>query len=185
MVRASQNLAMTAIGAALIVVVVGVVWFGTGAESTPIDPSVPTTHPEGASSPALAVHVSGAVLAPGLVTVGDGARVADVLLAAGGALPDADLAAVNLAKPVRDGDLIVVPAVGSSHLGIPAEGGIDLNRATAEQLRELPGVGPVLAERIVAHREEFGDFTEVEDLLDVPGIGEAKLALLRSGVAAP
>jgi competence protein ComEA len=185
MVRASQNLAITAIGAALVSVVVGVVWFGVGAESTPAGAPVPTAAVALPSEQVLAVHVSGAVLSPGLVTVQGAARVADVVLAAGGARHDADLSAINLAQPVRDGDLIVVPSIGSSPAAPKADDGIDLNRATADQLEQLPGVGPVLAERIVAHREEYGAFVEVEDLLDVPGIGEAKLALLRASVASP
>lgn len=185
MVRASQNLAITAIGAALVAVVIGVVWFGTGAQSIPDETRAPSTDADPASRQGFTVHVSGAVLDPGLVTVAEGSRVADALLAAGGVRSEADLAAINLAQPVRDGDLIVVPSVGSSRPGGTGDDGIDLNRATAAQLEELPGVGPVLAARIVAHREEHGNFAEVEDLLDVPGIGEAKLALLRTAVAAP
>jgi competence protein ComEA len=84
---------------------------------------------------------------------------------------------------VADGDQIVVPAVGEP--GEVGDGLIDLNRATAQELAQLHGIGPVLAERIVAHREEHGPFDSVESLLDVPGIGEAKLALLRSGVSGP
>ena len=84
---------------------------------------------------------------------------------------------------MRDGDHIVVPSIGE-RIGVD-DGLVDLNRSTAAKIAELQGIGPVLAERIVAHREEHGPFESIEDLLDVPGIGEAKLALLRSGVSSP
>ena len=106
------------------------------------------------------------------------------MAAAGGALPDADLAAVNLAAPVADGDRIHVPARGEDEV-VSEPSGIDLNRADAAELEQLDGVGPVLARRIVEYRAAHGPFRTVEDLLDVPGIGEAKLAAIRSGIAAP
>jgi competence protein ComEA len=93
--------------------------------------------------------------------------------------------AINLAEPVVDGMQVLVsgpetPPVGTEGSGSsPSEGPLHLNRATAAELDNLPGIGPVIAERIVAHRTEHGPFTAVEDLLDVPGIGEAKLASLR------
>jgi competence protein ComEA len=141
-----------------------------------------------ATSESDTVHVSGAVVAPGLVIVPGGSRVADAIRAAGGALPSADLGALNLAAPVGDGERLIVPAAGGPDAAPPSVSGagpLSLNRATAAELEELPGVGPVLAERIIAHRERIGGFSSVEDLLDVSGIGERTLAEIRDRVTAP
>jgi competence protein ComEA len=135
----------------------------------------------------LTVHVSGAVLEPGVVVVPAGSRVADALAAAGGARHDADLSSINLAATIGDGDLVTVPSIVTRGpvAQQPAVTGTDINRASASQLEELPGVGPVLAESIVEYRNENGPFAEVEDLLDVSGIGEAKLAGMRDDIVAP
>ena len=127
---------------------------------------------------------------PGVVVVEEGAIVADAIAAAGGARPGAALEAINLAGPVAGGDQVQVPGPGveaPSPVGAQqgSSGPISLNRADATALQDLPGVGPVLAERIIAYRESNGLFGEVEDLLDVPGIGEAKLAAIRDLVAVP
>jgi competence protein ComEA len=138
----------------------------------------------------IVVHVSGKVLRPGLVMVGSNARVGDVIMAAGGALPDALLGEINLAAPVVDGGQVLVPGAGTTQ----ATGGwsrtdppdlVSLNRGTAQELEAVPGLGPVLAVRITKHRESNGPYVEVEDLLDVPGIGEKKLAALREYVVVP
>ncbi|MFQ5523872.1 MAG: helix-hairpin-helix domain-containing protein [Acidimicrobiia bacterium] len=136
------------------------------------------------AGPRVRVHVAGWVLSPGVVEVLEGSIVADVVEAAGGLRPGAVVEGINLAAPVRPGDQIVVP--GPSDASVEGgEGRISLNRATAEELEALPGVGPVLAERIVAYRDQNGPFNEIEDLLDVPGIGEAILASLRDLVGLP
>jgi competence protein ComEA len=134
----------------------------------------------------IVVHVSGAVARPGLIAVPEGARVADAILAAGGALPSASLLALNLAAPVAGGHRVVVPEAGTTP-GEPGSAGgpIAVNLATAGELEGLPGVGPVLAQRIVEHRERYGPFGVVEDLLDVTGIGEAKLAAIRDHITVP
>ncbi len=137
----------------------------------------------------VTVHVSGAVARPGLVQVGDGARVADAIVAAGGVTAGADLTRVNLADTVSDGMQLIVPADGggsapSSTDGVTRDGKVDINRAGVEALSGLPGVGVVLAGRIVSHREAHGPFGAVEDLLDVPGIGEGKLASIREHATA-
>lgn len=143
--------------------------------------------------PDLTVHVTGAVVVPGVVDVPLGSRVADVVAAAGGANPGADLDAVNLAAPVHDGDHVSIPQVGedapsaTDGIGVakPDDGLIHINSAGPEQLAELPGVGPVLADRIIAHRDQTGRFETVEDLLDVPGIGEVRLAGMRDLIGLP
>ena len=127
------------------------------------------------------VHVAGLVANPGVVTVAEDAIVADAIAAAGGLLASADPTAVNLAAPISTGQQIVVPGQGGDgDRGATASNGlISLNQASESELQDLPGVGPVLAGRIVAYRDSDGPFQAVEDLLQVPGIGEAKLASIR------
>jgi competence protein ComEA len=140
------------------------------------------------SGATIVVAVSGQVHRPGLVRLPAGSRVADAIDAAGGALPGTDLATINLARKVADGELIVVglassaiPAAGSGGGG--AGGGlVNLNTATLEQLQTLPGVGPVLASRIIEYREHNGGFRSVEDLRKVSGVGDARFADLKSRV---
>jgi competence protein ComEA len=134
----------------------------------------------------LTVHVAGAVARPGLVVVPSGSRVADAVAGAGGALPDADLGALNLAAPLSDGQHLMVPsAAGRDGAAGAADDRVRINVASETDLQRLPGVGPVLAARIVEHRDRYGPFATVEDLLDVPGIGEGKLAALREAVLVP
>ncbi len=164
--------------------------FDTAAEQAPPeDPEVSAVNEEQAVD-LLVVHVSGPVARPGVVVLPADSRVADAVAAAGGALGSADLELLNLAAPVADGQQVIVPrsgAPGQPTATTPAlDGGlVDLNQADVAELEELPGVGPVLAERIVAHRETNGPFGSIEDLLDVPGIGEARLATLRDAAVVP
>jgi competence protein ComEA len=146
--------------------------------------------PIDAATPAeIVVHVAGAVVRPGLVRVPVESRVADAVAAAGGATPEAALSAINLAAPLSDGTQVVVPVVTSpGEAQAPAvidDGRVRVNQADAAELDALPGVGPVLAERIVAHRDDNGPFGSVEDLLDVPGIGESKLEAMRESIVVP
>jgi competence protein ComEA len=138
---------------------------------------------------AISVHVSGWVVNPGVVEIPELSIVADAVTAAGGARSGAGLEAINLAAPVMAGDQVVVPGPGevnvTGSVAGTSDGHISLNGADATQLQDLPGVGPVLAERIVAYRDANGPFQTVEDLLDVPGIGEAKLAAMRDLVSVP
>lgn len=143
----------------------------------------------GAQEEVVWVHVVGRVAAPGLVSLPVGSRVAEAVAAAGGALPDADLSAVNLAAQVADGSQVHVPAPGEAPAlaeqpaasgGDPAT--VDVNAAGAGELETLPGIGPVLAERIVSWRDEHGPFADVDALQDVPGIGPSVLAQIRSRV---
>ena len=137
--------------------------------------------------PVLVVHVVGEVRRPGLYRLRDGARIADAVHRAGGAARGADLAAVNLAAPLVDGIQILVPsrdAPGSAGTGEPssagsARGTVSLSSATVEELDELPGVGPITAQKIVDYRAEHGPFASVDDLDAVPGIGPTRIEQLR------
>lgn len=139
------------------------------------------------SGSAVVVHVVGEVASPGVVSLQAGARVADAVAAAGGPTGAADLSAINLARVVTDGEQVVVPAPGQAAAGSDAAAGdgqngsgrVDLNRADAAAFDTLPGIGPVLAERIVAWRDEHGRFTAVEELTEVAGIGPALLSGVR------
>jgi competence protein ComEA len=186
MARDPSNLAVTVTGVAVLAVIVGVVWFGIGSDAEPPVPMQAVASQDVAVQ-TIRVHVSGAVAAPGVVQLASTAIVADAIAAAGGAVGMADLASVNLAAPLRAGERIVVPNVGSQTNGPMSsdDGGIDLNSAGATELESLPGVGPVLAQRIVTYREERGPFVVIEDLLDVPGIGEAKLSQMRDSIRYP
>ncbi len=138
-------------------------------------------------SPApIRVHVTGAVQEPGVCVLPLGAIVQDAIEAAGGALPEARLEALNLAAPLADGEQVNVPggpeatsppsATGSP---TPGAGRISVNTASVAELDLLPGIGPALAQNIIDYREGHGPFLVPEDLLDVPGIGPAKLDLIR------
>lgn len=142
----------------------------------------------------VVVHVAGAVASPGVQRLPVGARVVDAVDAAGGATPDADLARVNLAAPLVDGQQVYLlrqgeepppgvaagaPAAAGAAGATGGDGPIDINRATAAELEELPGVGPATAEAIISHREQHGPFASVDDLIDVRGIGDAKLEQIR------
>ena len=136
----------------------------------------------------IVVHVVGAVAAPGVQHLPAGSRVADAVEAAGGASPDADLSRINLAAVATDGQQVYVlrqgeqpPPPPAGGTGDPAAGEapVNVNTATASQLEELPGVGPATAEAIIAHRDQHGPFGSVDDLIDVRGIGEAKLEQIR------
>jgi competence protein ComEA len=134
------------------------------------------------SPSAVMVYVSGEVAKPAVYAVPTGGRVADAVRQAGGFTSAADQAAVNLVLPLSDGlhvhvpslaDAVAIPVIsgpGATGPGAPA-GRLNLNTATAEELQALPEIGPVMAEAIVAYREQNGPFSAVDDLLDVPGIG--------------
>lgn len=123
-------------------------------------------------APDLWIHVAGEVNAPGLYEVDPGARVADAISAAGGATSSAGLDGINLARQVFDGEQIVVPALGEEESG---SGLVNINRANAGELEDLPGIGPVLAQRIIKDREANGPYATVSDLGRVSGVGAAVL----------
>lgn len=162
----------------------------TSAAAAPI----PATGVGGARGPGLVVHVSGKVRRPGVVSLPSGARVTDAISAAGGLRPGAGPGALNLARKVVDGEQIVVgsatpqppvPPAGAgppsgSQAGAPAAGApLDLNAATLDSFQQLPGVGPVLAQRIVDYRTRHGAFRSVEELQEVSGIGAKRYAELK------
>lgn len=162
----------------------------------------PSMAPTPTSPPRILVHVAGWVRRPGVYELRDGARVIDAIRLAGGPRRGADLAAINLAAVLADATQVVVPRRGhgppvagaaggptAGAGGVPtggagggtAQGGlINLNTATAEELEALPGIGPTLAQRIIDHRTQYGPFQSVDDLLEVSGIGEQRLADIRS-----
>ncbi|MFT4838064.1 MAG: competence protein ComEA [Nonlabens sp.] len=164
------------------------------------DPALPDVAPLGVAEAAepteladVVVHVAGAVAAPGLVVLSAGARVADAVAAAGGATADAATAGLNLARRLVDGEQVWVPtgaevaaglapaaaAMRSASAGQLPDGRVDLNWADATMLETLPGVGPVLAGRIIAYRDTNGPFGDASQLRSVPGIGEATWLQLR------
>ncbi|MDD7962817.1 ComEA family DNA-binding protein [Microbacterium thalli] len=162
--------------------------------AAPVELVTPAASPGVVAEPAsVYVHVHGAVANPGLYRLDVDARVVDAVAAAGGLTDGADPAGVNLARTVTDGEQLYVPAAGeappptspdesSSGGGAGGNGPVNLNTADAAALNTLPRVGPALAERIIAWREENGRFTSVEDLLAVSGIGEKMLEALRDQV---
>lgn len=162
-----------------------------GGPSAPLPSTPPVT---------VTVHVAGQVTSPGVYAVPAGGRVADAVVAAGGTSAEADLEQLNLAARVSDGERIFVPKKGQpvpAVVGsVPPAGGagagvgaggpkgapaspLDLNTATAEQLEALPGVGPATSKAILSYRANHGRFRSVTELLEVPGIGPAKLEALR------
>jgi competence protein ComEA len=140
-------------------------------------------------SPApIRVHVTGAVHQPGVCVLPPGSIVQEAIEDAGGPLPEARLEALNLAAPLADGQQINVPGgpeatppspAGATSSPTPRTGRINVNTASAAELDLLPGIGPALAQNIIDYREGHGPFLAPEDLLDVPGIGPAKLSLIR------
>jgi competence protein ComEA len=158
----------------------------TTVAAQPLAPSDPTT----TVPSTVLIHVAGAVIEPGVYELQPGARVRDAIVAAGGPTESADWNAVNLAAVVADATRIYVPVVGedvpvdvsigsgSGPASVPA-GPVDVNRATVDELEELPGVGPATATAIVTERERNGPFVDVDDLDRVPGIGPAKIDALR------
>lgn len=176
-----------------------------GPEPIEIVPPAPTATPQPApTAAAIRVYVTGAVRLPAVYELQPGSIIDDAVRAAGGFDVTADPVAVNLAQPLYDGMQIYVPSVDEALApppvtaggvgdtgGVPSRfspdlfaGLVDINRATAAELEALPGIGPSLAAQIIAYRTANGPFATVEMLVDVPGIGDAKLAAIRDLVVA-
>lgn len=162
---------------------------------------IPTTSATGSLDPSVSgevfVHVAGAVAKPGVYRLPAGSRVIDGVSAAGGARPDADLSAINLARPLSDGERVYIPRRGevppAAAAGDPSGGGggggsggtsdkVNINTASVSELEQLPGIGEVIAQRIVDYRTQHGPFKTVRDLLKVDGIGEKKFESIQDHV---
>lgn len=158
------------------------------------EPATQTPDPEEPEE--IFVHVAGEVHDPGIVTMSGSSRVSDAIAAAGGETKDAELAAINLARVLVDGEQVYVPDEESAQPGTAAgapeddaaagadEPGdtVDLNAAGSSELETLPGIGPTIAERILTWREDNGDFHSVDELLEVGGIGPKRLEQIREQV---
>lgn len=195
---------------AIAVVLIGARFLRSGAGASSAPPALTTSAsaPDGLSAVAgaqasgadaaaagrLVVDVKGAVRRPGVYRLGPGARAYDAVRRAGGLTGRADRIGVNLAARVVDGGEVVVPERGSGPIATATPGGagstvapategplsIDLNSATEQELEQLDGVGPATAANIVAYREQHGGFASIDELDEVSGIGEAKLAAIRA-----
>jgi competence protein ComEA len=186
-----RRLLLAAVGSLVLILLLGRFVLGAGT-TTPAAPLPPPPAAgagvSGLPSSRVVVDVVGAVRRPGLYRLAQGSRIADAVARAGGATGKADLAQVNLAAPLADGEQVVVPGRGSVP-GAAAGGGaaapgaptgpVQLSTATLEQLDTLPGVGPVTAQKILDFREKHGAFSSVDELDAVPGIGPKRLEQLR------
>lgn len=150
-----------------------------------------STQQESAPRATVTVYVTGAVNKPGVVTLNEGARLADAVNACGGILPTGDSSRVNLAQVLKDGQKISVPEkqaaakskAAASNAGAGEESQlVNLNTADARALDSLPGVGPSTAQKIIEYRETEGGFQDISDLKKIKGIGEAKYAKLKDRV---
>lgn len=180
---------LIAVGALAVAVAAFFVWRSQPtpqplAPPSPISPLTPFTP---SPTTKVTVHVAGKIRKPGVYLLPAGARVTDAVTAAGGVARGASTGTLNLARRLIDGEQIVVgappgpPAPGSSAVD-PAATVLDLNSATADQLEQLPGVGEVLAARIMEFRDAHGGFTSVDQLREVSGIGPRKYEEIKTKV---
>jgi competence protein ComEA len=173
------------------IALLGAVGYGLAHRPSPVilnmHPPQPTALPTPTTAPTnLHCHILGAVRNPGVYTLPPGALIRDAVQAAGGLTPDADLERLNLAAAVQDHEQIIVPrrstAVTPRATGAPDRSGVqivDINTADCDTLETLPGIGPVLAQRILDYREQHGPFSDISELIAVKGIGEKTMDQLR------
>lgn len=159
------------IGALVLAAAVLYWWFSAPVESTPISVETPNVT-TASTSTSIVVHVIGSVRRPGIVELPQGSRVMDAVDAAGG-VRDGTVVTENLARLLVDGEQINISGAARTS-STSTDGRIRVNSASASQIEQLPGVGPVLAQRIVEYREAHGSFRHLRDLLNVPGIGDSK-----------
>jgi competence protein ComEA len=189
-IAVSRSTALVGVCVALgLLVLVGQRLAHAGAASEPEAVAAPLEPvAEAPARPVLVVHVVGEVRRPGLYRLRDGSRIADAVRRAGGARHGADLAALNLAARLVDGIQVLVPSrvtaggtpsAGAGTGAAPSVPAVSLSSATVEELDELPGVGPITAQKIVDYRAEYGPFGSVDDLDAVPGIGPTRIEQLR------
>jgi competence protein ComEA len=159
-----------------LIVAFGISWVAAQPRGTPVViEALPTSAP-------VLVHIAGAVNKPGVYAFAPGSRAADAIRSAGGLTAEANPDGVNLASVLRDGMQLYVPNRGEeqpSFLAAERQGLLDLNQASLDDLQELPGIGPGRAQDILTYREQLGGFKKIEDLLDVPGIGETTFERLK------
>ncbi|HEV7740817.1 MAG TPA: ComEA family DNA-binding protein [Pseudolysinimonas sp.] len=192
-VGAGAALVLALVGAGVAVLLTAVTPHGSSATIAPPGPRPGATSqatPDAGDGSVIYVHILGQVEQPGLYSLHDGDRAVDIVAAAGGFTPQADTAAINLARFLSDGEQIIVPAVGEAVSGSGSAAGattpdakVNLNTADATALETLPRIGPAMAQRIIDWRDKNGPFSAVEDLLAVPGIGNATFEGLRDLVA--
>jgi competence protein ComEA len=188
-VHLSRTTALVLVGVALAALTLVGQRLAQAGASRPPEPVAAPLEPVAEPPPraVLVVHVVGGVRRPGLYRLREGARIADAVERAGGATRGAELAAVNLAAPLVDGVQILVPRrvtprTGGSVPQGPAAlgaGPVSLSSASVDELDELPGIGPITAQKIVDYRTEHGPFASVDDLDAVSGIGPARIEQLR------
>ena len=161
---------------------------GGGQPAAPSGASTAAALVTAPAAPRALVHVAGEVRRPGVYPIAPGARVVQAIRQAGGPTAKADLSALNLAAMLQDGQQVLIPAraprgpAGAAAGAGEKAGPLSLSSATAEDLEALDGIGPTLAERIVEWRTAHGGLASVDQLLDVPGIGPARLDALRPDV---
>ena len=179
-----RRLLLAAAGSLALILLLGRFVLGAGTTRTAAPLPLPPAAGAGVTglpSSRVVVDVVGAVRRPGLYRLAHGSRIADALTRAGGATAKADLAQVNLAAPLADGEQVVVPRRGAGVAGgvagsvAGAAAPVLLSTATLEQLDSLPGIGPVTAQKILDYREQHGAFQSVDELDAVPGIGPKRL----------
>ncbi|HEX6680948.1 MAG TPA: ComEA family DNA-binding protein [Gaiellaceae bacterium] len=190
----SRRRLLIAVGCLALLLFLGSKLLARPQASAGLAPPVAPPTETAAAATVVVVDVVGAVRRPGLYRLEQGARIADAVARAGGATAKADVALINLAAPLADGEQVVVPKRGAAAssaapsgvegaAGVPSGGPVHLSTATLEQLDSLPGIGPVTAQKILDYRQKHGAFTSVDELDAVPGIGPARLDQLEDLVA--
>lgn len=185
------------IGAAVLILIVAIAIYAAGHSGEPDDIEVATGSNDTAAAEQseepeeVIVDICGAVNDSKVVTLPSGSRVEDAIKAAGGLTDEADLSGINRAAELADGEKIYIPTADevergielpSAESNISADGSININEATAEELETLNGIGPVTAEKIIQYRTEYGKFESKEELMEVNGIGEKTYAQIKDKI---